>query len=99
MKDKALRLLGLCKRAGKCIAGESMCEKAVQKGEAHLIVLDALTGANTTDRFKRLSETYNVALIRLEGAAATVGSPDKRVIVVLEQGFASRVMIEMQGCE
>ena len=45
--DKVLSLLGLAKRAGRLLSGESAVKEGVRFGKAHLVVIAGDTSCNT----------------------------------------------------
>ena len=56
--NKFFSLLGLCKRAGKLVAGEVAAEQAVRKKQAYLLILaqDAITEKGFAKKLKELAD-------------------------------------------
>ena len=50
--NKFFSLLGLCKRAGKLVAGEVAAEQAVRKKQAFLLILAQDASKNTKKKYK-----------------------------------------------
>ena len=52
MNETKLRgAMGFAMRAGKCIAGDFACERAVKRGGARLVLLDAAASGATQERY------------------------------------------------
>lgn len=79
-------------RSGKCAAGEYACERAVSSGKARLIVVDCEASDNTRRRWSEQCSRADVPFAVIEGAAAAAGKPDKRVLAVLDEGFARMIL-------
>ena len=60
-QSKKLRMLGLAARAGKVITGLDMCEKAVRRGKAKLIVI----AEDAADSTKRTPASAQAALLSM----------------------------------
>ena len=55
MNEAKLRgAMGFAMRAGKCIAGDFACERAVKRGNARLVLLDTAASAATQERYSGL---------------------------------------------
>jgi ribosomal protein L7Ae-like RNA K-turn-binding protein len=50
--DKVVNMLGLAARAGKCVSGETSCEKAIRTGKAKLVILNSKASLNTKKKFQ-----------------------------------------------
>ena len=92
MKDKLKSAMGFCAKARKCIAGDGAAENALKKGDVHLILLDESASDGTRNRWVKLSERYRTPILVLTDAADAVGKSGRKVIVVLDQGFARMIM-------
>jgi len=80
LDKKTSSLISLCKRAGLLRAGEENCVKALQKGEAKLVIISEDASDNTKKKFVNKAFFYKVPVIvlgskqelgRLTGSAAT----------------------------
>ena len=56
-------LISLCKRAGLLKAGETSCEKALQNGEAKLVIISLDASDNTKKKFTNKAFFYNTPVI------------------------------------
>ena len=91
--DKALSFLGICKKAGKLLAGEDGVSGAARSGEAALIMTASDTASNTTKKALNLSEMGRVPHVRLPWDKDTLGELlDKRVCAIMaltDRGLAA----------
>ena len=60
--NKFFSLLGLCKRAGKLVAGEVAAEQAVRKKQAYLLILAQDASKNTKKKFTNSAVYYELPL-------------------------------------
>ena len=58
--NKFFSLLGLCKRAGKLVAGEVAAEQAVRKKQAYLLILAQDASKNTKKKFTNSAVYYEL---------------------------------------
>ena len=61
--NKFFSLLGLCKRAGKLVAGEVAAEQAVRKKQAYLLILAQDASKNTKKKFTNKCKHYDVPIL------------------------------------
>ena len=98
-EDKVYGWLGLARKAGKLVAGDALCEDALARRKAWLIVLASDAGANTVERFGALCEKAGVERI-LFGTKAELGHRLGRdtyaVIAVLNRSFANQIRKSME---
>lgn len=93
-KEKALRLLGLARKAGAVQFGAEACEKMSRQGKTQLLLLASDAGQSTQSRFTHLSEQTGVELIRLGEAqelAAAIGKEKVVVIALSSRDFADGI--------
>lgn len=89
---KALRLLGLARRAGKLSPGLDATMSQLAKGQVLLVCLAADTGDSTRRKILRAAETHNCPVHCFSNAdrfGEATGSGSRAVIGVLDAGFAS----------
>lgn len=79
-------------RAGKCAAGDFASERALSSKKVRLIVLDDEAGENTRQRWDGQCAHFKVPLVVVKGAANAAGKPGKRVLAVLDDGFARMIL-------
>lgn len=57
-----------------------------------LLVIDASASPGTKSRWTELAERHRVPMLVLENAADAAGKPGRKVIAVLDGGFARMIM-------
>ena len=84
--NKFFSLLGLCKRAGKLVAGEVAAEQAVRKKQAFLLILAQDASKNTKKKFTNSAVYYELPL-------AEIGTKEemRSIIAITEKGFAKKL--------
>jgi len=90
----AFALLGLAQRAGKLASGFDAVHRAVVRGRAKLIILSIDASARTAERTRRIAGEYGVPCIAwatMQELGQAVGKPDRAVVALLDEGFASAV--------
>lgn len=88
--SKKLRMLGLATRAGKVISGLDLCEKAVKRGKAKLIVLAEDAAASTKEQFSK----YGLPVCTVPDKSILgkfTGKEYRSVCVVCDAGFAKAI--------
>lgn len=92
--NKIYGMLGLAKRAGKVISGESGCKDSVRFGSSHLIIIAGDTGDNTkkniTDSCKYYNVPYYIIGTMHENGRA-VGNSFNAILSVTDEGFAKAI--------
>jgi ribosomal protein L7Ae-like RNA K-turn-binding protein len=100
MLNKIYSFLGLAKKAGKLIAGEEACERALKSEKVHLIIVSSDASDNTKKKFTDKSK-YRDVEIRFFGEKELigryVGKEIRSVVAILEVGFANRLMEMIDG--
>lgn len=98
-KQKALNMLGLAMRAGKLITGEEMTINEIRKRKVNLVIVTIDASENTqkkvSDKSKYYQTTCSVEFTQGEILGA-IGKP-RKVIGVLDQGFADKIMTLITG--
>lgn len=84
--------LGLSRRAGKCIAGDFAVEKAVKRGEARLVALDASAAEATKARYRGLCERNSLPCLVIEGMGDAIGKPGGKIAAIVDEHFAGMVL-------
>lgn len=99
---KALSMLGLAKKAGKAVSGESKTEAAVKGGTACLVIIATDASDNTKKLFKDKA-TYRSIPIYLFGTKEelghALGQEFRSSVAITDQGFAEAIQkrIEEMG--
>lgn len=96
MNNKILGLIGLCKKAGKIIAGAQLCEKEIRAGRSELIVIaDDISGAGLkaiTDICTHYKKNFIVCCSMGELGRAVGASGDRSVVSVNDKGFSEAIL-------
>lgn len=92
MREKALSLLGLMRRAGKIELGEMNVGAAVREKRAKLILLTPDAGANARDRAESFARSRGIPLVELpfmkDEFSRGVGKANTVMAAVTDWGFA-----------
>lgn len=93
MMERALGMLGLCARAGQLKSGASMCEQAIKRGGAQLLLMDAGASDRSKKDLKDACAYASVPMIELpEGALGrAIGKDGRMATCVMDKGFADRI--------
>ena len=95
LMNKFYSMLGLAKKAGYIISGETGCIEAIKKKKCSLLIIASDSSANTLDRFISLINKYNIRHISLgtkEELAQAIGKDLTAVIAITDENF-SRVIL------
>lgn len=91
---KALSMLGLAKKAGKVVSGESKTETAVKGGTACLVIVATDASDNTKKLFKDKA-TYRSIPIYLFGTKEelghALGQEFRSSVAITDHGFAEAI--------
>ena len=97
-ENKTYGWLGLARKAGRLVAGDALCEDALARRRAWMIIVASDAGANTRERFCALCEKAGVELV-LFGTKAELGQRLGRdayaVVAVLNRSFAGQIRKSM----
>ena len=91
--NKFFSLLGLCKRAGKLVAGEVAAEQAVRKKQAYLLILAQDASKNTKKKFTNSAVYYELPLAEIgtkEELGRAIGAEMRSIIAITEKGCICR---------
>lgn len=86
--------LGIARKAGKAVTGESMCENAVKSGKADLVIIAEDASDNTKKKFTDMSNTRDINKVifgqkNILGHA--LGKGDTAVICIIDAGISSKL--------
>jgi ribosomal protein L7Ae-like RNA K-turn-binding protein len=94
--DKALSMLGICRRAGKLSCGHDAAQTAIKHGHARLCLLSSDASKRLCEEFERAcsSEGRSVPIIKTGYTMQEIGhatSLRSAVLTVDDRGLASRI--------
>ncbi len=92
---KVLGLLGLAKKAGRIVSGETACKEAVRYGSSHLIILATDISPNTFKNITDSCKYYEVpyySLFDKKTLGNAVGNDFNAVVSVNDEGFANGIL-------
>lgn len=99
MREKALNLLGLMRKAGKIELGEMNVGAAVKERRAKLILLTPDAGANARDRAERFARSHEIPFVELpfmkEELSKGVGKANTVMAAVTDSGFAKAFITDL----
>ena len=92
-RDKALSLISLAMKAGRCASGEMMTESEVKSGRARLVIV-------ASDAFRDMCKFYRVP-IYIYGDKDTLGhamgKEFRASLAILDEGFADGIQKELNN--
>lgn len=101
-RDKALSLIGLAMKAGRCVSGETMTESEVKSGRACLVLIASDASENTKKKFRDMCKFYKVP-IYIYGDKDTLGhamgKEFRASLAILDEGFADGIRKELKDRE
>ena len=92
-KQQLLNLIGLAKRARKTVTGEDLVKKAIQNGQARLVLLASDGSANLIKKMTDKSSYYEVTVCQMfsEMELSHAIGQNRKVIAVVDGGFAKKM--------
>lgn len=91
--ERALQLLGLIRRAGKLVTGESFVMAAVRDGSAKLVLLANDAGKTSQKQFRDKTTSYDVPLnedFTKDQLSTAIGSA-RTVLAITDPGFVRKL--------
>ena len=92
--NRLLSMVSLAKKAGKLVTGEEGCEKAIQKGQAILLLVATDASANTKKKFTNKTTFYKVPMYSLftkDEMGGAIGTHSRATIAVVCENFAKKI--------
>ena len=89
---EARGLIGLAQRAGRCVSGAELAERALREGTAKLILLDEAASGHTVDHFRSIADGVNVPFLFVPNLGEMIGKEGRRVCAVNDEGFARAIL-------
>ena len=102
INKKILGLLGLSARARKVSFGADSVEQEIKKRKVKLIIIAEDASTRTKDKFKKLSEQYNVPIIikgKIEELSKSIGKDNKAIIGIKEINLSNEIQKINNGGE
>lgn len=103
MRERALNLLGLMRRANAAAIGETNTGSAARAGKARLLLLAADASENAVHRAEGFAAAHGAPLVRLpftkDEISAHVGVGGCSMAAVTDTGFASAFLKLLAGME
>ena len=91
--NKLQGLLGLCARAGKVLSGEDICEQAVKRRTAFVVLMDENASSNAKKALSDACAYYGVPIYTLPGdlLGDSIGKPGRMAAAITDQALATRL--------
>ncbi|OAT85867.1 L7Ae/L30e/S12e/Gadd45 family ribosomal protein [Desulfotomaculum copahuensis] len=102
MSAKVQRLLGLARRAGQLVSGDTAVRQTVNRGRAHLLVLAGDAAPRTARAFQELASAAALPVIIFGSRAelgCLLGCPLRAVAVVTDRHLARGILAVIDGEE
>lgn len=96
------QLLGLSARAGKLISGEMLCQKAIRRRKAKLVIISEEASDNTLKKFMNMCKYYKIDFVVVgskEMLGEAVGKGSRTVLAVTDEGLKEAVLKQLQNSE
>ncbi|MBE5933126.1 MAG: 50S ribosomal protein L7ae [Lachnospiraceae bacterium] len=93
-ENKALSMISIAAKAGKVVSGGFMCEKAIQEGDACLIIIAQNAAKNTRKKFIDKCTYYKVPYIifgQSDVLGNRIGKESRMTLAVTDMGLAKQV--------
>lgn len=99
MTDRILSMIGLARKAGKLVSGEYLCEDAVRKGKACLVILASDAAKNSSKNLTDSTNYYKVPLAvygTKESLGKAIGCEMRAAVAITDPGFAQKILSLIQ---
>lgn len=93
-ENKALSMISIAAKAGKVVSGGFLCEKAIQEGNAYLIIIAENAAKNTRKKFTDKCTYYNVPYVIFGDSNVLgnrIGKESRMTLAVTDIGLAKQV--------
>lgn len=100
--NKILGLIGLATRARKIAFGADSVELEIKKKKVKLIVVAEDSSERTKNKFRKLSEEYNIPIIEketIETLSKAIGKDNKAIIGIEDINFSKEIIKINNGGE
>ncbi|MTI48037.1 L7Ae/L30e/S12e/Gadd45 family ribosomal protein [Sporosalibacterium faouarense] len=95
--NKVYSMLGLGRKAGYIVSGETGCIQEVKRNKSHLIIIAEDSSANTKKKFTRLCENNDVKYAifgKKEDLGSAIGKELTAILSIGDEKF-SQVILDM----
>ena len=89
--------LGFAMRAGKCVSGDFICEKAVKNGTALAVAVDEGASEATRERYAAMCQRAGIPCVLIEDLGRAIGKDNRMIAAVTEAGFARMIKQAMEA--
>lgn len=92
--NKIYSLIGIAKKAGYTISGESLTEKAIQNKKAFIVIIASDASNNTKEKFQKMCYYYKIPIYICGDKASlghAIGKPYRASIAILDQGLSEAI--------
>lgn len=92
--NRALSMLSIAAKAGKIQSGGFLTEKAIQEGNAYLVIIAENASDNTKKKFMNKCKYYGIPYkIVLDSITLGnhIGKQERTVLAVTDQGLAKQI--------
>lgn len=97
MTSKAAAKIQMAMRARACVMGDTLI-RAIQNGNAKLVVYSSVCGANRTKKLKDKCAYYDVPLFEMEAEEfSCISNRAAMSLGITDQNLASGIMKDMKG--
>ena len=100
--DRVLSMLGIAAKAGKVVSGEFATENAVKAGKAFLVVTAEDASANTAEKFRDMTDYYQVPLFvygTKDTLGGCIGKDYRSSLAVVDEKLAEAIQKKKQEAE
>ena len=92
--DRVLNMIGLAKKAGRCVSGSLPVAESIKKREAKLVIIAQDASENTKKHFKDMCTFANIPFCfysDMENIGRFTGKEQRAAAAVLDEGFAAGI--------
>lgn len=93
-ENKALAMISIAAKAGKVVSGGFLCEKAIQEGNAYLIIIAENAAKNTRKKFTDKCTYYKVPYVIFGDSNVLgnrIGKESRMTLALTDMGLAKQV--------
>lgn len=87
--------MGLAARARKITFGADATEEGIRKKQVNLVIVAIDSSERTKDKFKKLSENYQIPIIiegNIEELSKAIGKSNKAIIGIKEKNLSTEIL-------
>lgn len=100
IKSSVLNLIGFAHKSGNLVSGEDTVENYIKKNALKLVILAEDASLNTSEKFKKRTQFYNVELIIFatkQELGLSIGKASRAVIGIKDKNFAKTIKEKLGG--